>query len=51
MMKDIRKNIESHEIVWSSIKLKLKDLYGEAEYSNWLKLLTFSKVEKDVITF
>mgnify|MGYP003865256863 CR=1 FL=1 len=48
-MKDIKNNIESDEIIWSSIKLQLKDIYGEAEYSNWLKLLTFNKVEKEII--
>ena len=50
-MKDIKNNIESDEIIWSNIKLQLKDIYGEAEYSNWLKLLTFSKVEKEIIIF
>ena len=50
-MKNIKNNIESDEIIWSSIKLQLKDTYGEAEYSNWLKLLTFSKVEKEIIIF
>ena len=50
-MKDIKNNIESNEIIWSSIKLQLKDIYGEAEYSNWLKLLIFSKVEKEIIIF
>ena len=50
-MKSIKKNIESDEIIWSNLKLRLKDLYGEAEYSNWLKLLTFSKVEKDIVIF
>ena len=50
-MDNIKKNIGSDEIIWSSIKLQLKDIYGEAEYSNWLKLLTFSKVEKDVLVF
>ena len=50
-MKNIKNNIESDEIIWSSIKLQLKDIYGEAEYSNWLKLLIFSKVEKEIIIF
>ena len=50
-MENIKKNIESNEIVWSSIKLQLKDVYGEAEYSNWLKLLTFSKIDKEIIIF
>ena len=50
-MEDIKNNIESNEIIWSSIKLQLKDIYGEAEYSNWLKLLTFSKIEKEIIIF
>ena len=50
-MKSIKKNIESDEIIWSNLKLRLKDLYGEAVYSNWLKLLTFSKVEKDIVIF
>ena len=50
-MKSIKKNIESDEITWSNLKLRLKEIYGEAEYSNWLKLLTFSKIEKDVIVF
>ena len=50
-MIDNKKNIKSDEIIWSSIKLQLKNIYGEAEYSNWLKLLTFSKIEKDIITF
>ena len=50
-MKNFKKNIESNEIIWSSIKLQLKDIYGEAEYSNWLKLLTFNKVEKEIIIF
>ena len=50
-MENIKKNIGSDEIIWSNIKLRLKDIYGESEYSNWLKLLTFSKVEKDVIIF
>ena len=50
-MKNIKKNIESNEIIWSTVKLQLKDVYGEAEYSNWLKLLTFSKVEKEIIIF
>ena len=50
-MKSIKKNIESDEIIWSNLKLRLKNLYGEAEYSNWLKLLTFSKVEKDIVIF
>ena len=31
-MKSIKKNIESDEIIWSNLKLRLKDLYGEAEY-------------------
>ena len=50
-MGNLKKNIESDEIIWSSIKIQLKDIYGEPEFSNWLKLLTFSKVEKDIITF
>ena len=50
-MKSIKKNIESDEIIWSNLKLRLKEIYGEAEFSNWLKLLTFSKIEKDVIVF
>ena len=52
-MENIKKNTktESEEIIWSNIKLQLKEIYGESEYSNWLKLLTFSKVEKDVIIF
>ncbi len=50
-MIDLKKSINSEEIIWSSIKLKLKDIYGDVEYSNWLKLLTFSKVEKDVLVF
>ena len=50
-MKSIKKNIESDEIIWSNLKLRLKQIYGEAEFSNWLKLLTFSKIEKDVIVF
>ena len=50
-MKNIKNNNESDEIIWSSIKLQLKDIYGDAEYSNWLKLLTFSKVEKEIIIF
>ena len=50
-MEELKKNINSDEIIWSSIKLRLKDIYGEAEYSNWLKLLTFSKVEKEIIIF
>ena len=50
-MADLKKNINQDEIIWSSIKLKLKDVYGEDEYANWLKLLTFNKVEKDVIIF
>ena len=50
-MDNIKKNIGSDEIIWSSIKIQLKDIYGEAEYSNWLKLLTFSKIEKDVLVF
>ena len=50
-MSDLKKNINSDEIIWSSIKLQLKNIYGDAEYSNWLKLLTFSKVEKDIIKF
>ena len=45
------KKIESNEIIWSSIKIQLKQIYGEAEYSNWLKLLSFNKVEKNVINF
>ena len=28
------KSIESNEIIWAKIKLQLKDIYGEAEYSN-----------------
>ena len=50
-MENIKKNIESDEIIWSNLKLRLKDIYGETEYSNWLKLLTFNKIEKDVIIF
>ena len=50
-MENIKKNIESGEIVWSSIKLQLKDVYGETKYSNWLKLLTFSKIKKEIIIF
>ena len=49
--KDIKKNIGSNEIIWSSVKLELKDVFGEAEYSNWLKLLTFNKVEREIIIF
>ncbi len=50
-MENIKKNIETDEIIWSNLKLRLKDIYGESEYSNWLKLLTFNKIEKDVIIF
>ena len=50
-MTDLKKNINQDEIVWSSIKLKLKDVYGDDEYANWLKLLTFNKLENDVIIF
>ena len=47
----MNEKVESNEIIWSSIKIKLKEIYGETEYSNWLKLLTFNKIEKDIITF
>ena len=50
-MEDLKKNINSDEIIWSSIKIQLKDIYGEAEYSNWLKLLIFNKIEKNIIIF
>ena len=50
-MEELKKNINSDEIIWSSIKIQLKDIYGEAEYSNWLKLLIFNKIEKNIIIF
>ena len=46
-MEELKKNINSDEIIWSSIKIQLKDIFGEAEYSNWLKLLIFNKIEKN----
>ncbi len=48
---NIKKTIGPDEIIWSSIKLKLKSIYGDAEFSNWIKLLTFNKVENDLIIF
>ena len=50
-MEELKKNINSDEIIWSSIKIQLKDIFGEAEYSNWLKLLIFNKIEKNIIIF
>ena len=51
MVKDLKENLQSDEIIWSSVKLLLKDIYGQAEYSNWLKLLIFGKVKKETIIF
>ena len=48
---NIKKTLGSDEIIWSGLKLQLKAIYGETEFSNWLKLLTFNKVEKDIIIF
>ena len=48
---NIKKTIGPDEIIWSSIKIKLKSLYGDAEFSNWIKLLTFNKAKNDVIIF
>ena len=45
---NIKKTLGSDEIIWSGLKLQLKAIYGETEFSNWLKLLTFNKVEKDI---
>ena len=28
------------ETIWSKVKIKLQEVYGEEEYSNWLKLLS-----------
>jgi len=31
---------QSSETIWSKVKIKLQQVYGEEEYSNWIKLLT-----------
>ena len=51
MVKDLKENLQSDEIIWSSVKLLLKDICGQAEYSNWLKLLIFGKVKKFSIKY
>ena len=45
--KDLSKN--SEEIIWSKVKVNLKKTFGIAEYSNWLKLLTFNSIKSDVL--
>ena len=50
-MNDIEKSLGSDEVIWSSLKLQLRKIYGEPEYSNWIKLLTFSKVSKETVIF
>ena len=30
------------DFVWSNVKIKLKKIYGQQEYTNWLKLLIFN---------
>tara|TARA_B100000427_G_scaffold327647_1_gene338870 strand:- start:2109 stop:3494 length:1386 start_codon:yes stop_codon:yes gene_type:complete len=53
MTNDKRKgrDSESDQLIWSSITIQLKNIFGDAEFANWLKLLKYNKVEKDIIRF
>ena len=42
---------QSSETIWSKVKIKLQQVYGEEEYSNWIKLLTLHSIEKNKINF
>ena len=42
---------QSSETIWSKVKIKLQQVYGEEEYSNWIKLLTLHSIKKNKINF
>ena len=42
---------QSSETIWSKVKIKLQQVYGEEEYSNWIKLLTLHSTKKNKINF
>ena len=37
--------------IWSKVKIKLHEVYGEEEYSNWLKLLSLHSVRNNIVIF
>ena len=37
------------DFVWSNTKIKLKKIYGQQEYTNWLKLLSFNSIKNNVL--
>ncbi len=39
------------ETIWSKVKIKLQEAYGEEEYSNWLKLLSLHSVRNNIVIF
>ena len=39
------------ETIWSKVKIKLQEVYGEEEYSNWLKLLSLHSVRNNIVIF
>ena len=39
------------ETIWSKVKIKLQETYGEEEYSNWLKLLSLHSVRNNIVIF
>ena len=39
------------ETIWSKVKIKLHEVYGEEEYSNWLKLLSLHSVRNNIVIF
>ena len=39
------------ETIWSKVKIKLQEVYGEEEYSNWLKLLSLHSVKNNIVIF
>ena len=42
---------QSQETIWSKVKIKLQEAYGEEEYSNWLKLLSLHSVRNNIVIF
>ena len=49
--KEEKSTSQSSETIWSKVKIKLQQVYGEEEYSNWIKLLTLHSIKKNKINF
>ena len=46
-----KSNSQLQETIWSKVKIKLQEVYGEEEYSNWLKLLSLHSVRNNIVIF